>query len=261
MRNSFSKPPCISDPLTVTITLFCISSTLLIASSDLTSRDLALYQDTISTFSLPPLNDRFSMLRQLGNLFVVQPEVLKTFMRESYLGRIETHLLRPYLAQRVDYSSFSKRFMEEEGFGVDLDAATTTTTMANSAAPSTPLGAKFGTAMGIGSRGLSRLGGLMKELDQGFSGPTSLTAGGLGLSHTGGGNGNSSSSPHVGTVNAAAAGISGGGDMGGGSSLSRNPTMMGAGGRSTPATGSSTMGGGTLTPSRTAMTSNFFVSP
>jgi hypothetical protein len=149
-------------------------------------RDLALYQDTIATFSLPPLNDRFSMLRQLGNLFVVQPEVLKTFMRESYLGRIDTHLLRPYLAQRVDYGTFSKRFVEEEGFGVDMDAATASH---NAASNGGKLGgyASLGgtTMMGLGSRGLSRLGGLMKELDAGFSGPTSLTAGGLGLASVG----------------------------------------------------------------------------
>ena len=71
-------------------------------------RDLASYQEIIATFAIPALNDRFDMLRQLGNSFIVQPNVLKSYMTESHLGRIDARLLRPYLAQRSDYSSFAK---------------------------------------------------------------------------------------------------------------------------------------------------------
>ncbi|GAA5857601.1 hypothetical protein JCM8547_004291 [Rhodosporidiobolus lusitaniae] len=82
------------------------------------TKDLALYQDTLSTFSLPPLNDRFEMLRQLGNVFIVQPDILKSYLTEAYLARIENRLLRPYVMMRSDYGDYSRRFWEEV-FGPD----------------------------------------------------------------------------------------------------------------------------------------------
>lgn len=72
------------------------------------TKDLASYQDAITAFNIPALDDRFVMLRQLGNCFIVQPEVLRSFMTESHLGRIDARLLRPYLAQRSDWSQFSR---------------------------------------------------------------------------------------------------------------------------------------------------------
>jgi hypothetical protein len=55
------------------------------------------------------------MLRQLGNSFIVQPNVLKSYMTESHLGRIDARLLRPYLAQRSDYSQFSRSLQLDDG--------------------------------------------------------------------------------------------------------------------------------------------------
>jgi hypothetical protein len=72
-----------------------------------------MYQDTISSFSLPPLNDRFEMLRQLGNVFIVQPEILKTYLTESYLARIENRLLRPFVMQRTDWGDHGKKFWND----------------------------------------------------------------------------------------------------------------------------------------------------
>ncbi|GAA5991087.1 hypothetical protein JCM11641_004427 [Rhodosporidiobolus odoratus] len=77
------------------------------------TKDLALYQDTLSTFALPALNDRFEMLRQLGNVFIVQPDILKSYLNESYLARIENRLLRPYVMMRSDYGDFSRRFWDD----------------------------------------------------------------------------------------------------------------------------------------------------
>lgn len=72
-----------------------------------------MYQDTISLFNLPALLDRYEMLRQLGNIFIVQPEILKTYLHESYLGRIENRLLRPFVMQRTDYSEFGRKWWDE----------------------------------------------------------------------------------------------------------------------------------------------------
>lgn len=72
------------------------------------TKDLASYQDAMTAYKIPAVDDRFVMLRQLGNCFIVQPEVLRSFMTESHLGRIDARLLRPYLAQRSDWSQFSR---------------------------------------------------------------------------------------------------------------------------------------------------------
>lgn len=72
-----------------------------------------MYQDTITEFGIPALNDRFEMVRQLGNVFIVQPEILKTYLNESYLARIENRLLRPFVMQRSDYNDKSRKFWND----------------------------------------------------------------------------------------------------------------------------------------------------
>ncbi|OZJ07024.1 hypothetical protein BZG36_00227 [Bifiguratus adelaidae] len=71
----------------------------------LVTKDIAKYQDIIQTFRIPSLNDRFEMLRQLGNVFVVKPEILKSILSEGYLARLDAHIIHPYLQMRSDYKS------------------------------------------------------------------------------------------------------------------------------------------------------------
>ncbi|GAA5924103.1 exocyst subunit SEC10 [Sporobolomyces koalae] len=113
------------------------------------TKDLALYQDTISTFALSPLNDRFEMLRQLGNVFIVQPEILRSYLNESYLARIENRLLRPFVMMRSDYGDFGRRFWDDilGDTGTILQDGTNVA----SSGPSGQTG---------GGLGLGRLGGL-----------------------------------------------------------------------------------------------------
>ncbi|KAK4704080.1 exocyst complex component 5, partial [Phenoliferia sp. Uapishka_3] len=143
------------------------------------SRDLAMYQDTITTFSLPALNDRFEMLRQLGNVFIVQPEILKSYLTESYLARIENRLLRPFVMQRTDYNDFSRRFWDD----ILLDVTKPTPVVvsgnaANGGISSGVNGFSFGSmsAEGDAGRKPSLLGGLMKDLDS-FSRESAGTGG------------------------------------------------------------------------------------
>jgi hypothetical protein len=73
-------------------------------------RDVKSYQDTVGTFSIPALSERFEFLRQLGQIFLLTPEVLKSYITEDYLGRIDSALLKPYLAQRSDWGQSEKTF-------------------------------------------------------------------------------------------------------------------------------------------------------
>ena len=85
-------------------------------------RDLKSYQDMITSFNIPILHERFEFIRQLGNIFLVRPEVLKSYITENYLGRIDPELLRPYIAQRSDWGQFEKGF---DGIGVEDNASET----------------------------------------------------------------------------------------------------------------------------------------
>jgi hypothetical protein len=79
-----------------------------------TRRDLKSYQDSISSFGIPSLHERFEFIRQLGNVFLVRPEILKSYITENYLGRIDSSLLKPYLALRSDWGQFEKGFNDTD---------------------------------------------------------------------------------------------------------------------------------------------------
>nr|CDI51276.1 related to exocyst complex 100 kDa component [Melanopsichium pennsylvanicum 4] len=115
------------------------------------TKDLAMYQDAIGTFGIRVLSDRFEMLRQLGNLFIVQASVLKSYMREGHLAKIDERLLRPYLLRRADYAKEVR----------DLDdgprTPTAATTPANNAFGSS--NDVFATAAGQGGMGGNASGG------------------------------------------------------------------------------------------------------
>jgi exocyst complex component 5 len=55
-------------------------------------------------------------------VFLVRPEILKSYITENYLGRIDSSLLTPYLAQRSDWGYVEKGF--NDGFDMG-DAAGT----------------------------------------------------------------------------------------------------------------------------------------
>lgn len=102
------------------------------------------------------------MLRQLGNSFIVQPDVLKSYLTESYLGRIDMRLLRPYLMQRSDWQTFAKQFNIAEE---DMGSATAAET---AAAVQSGKGFLRGSrlSMGIGAAaGMSRLKEMLRDID------------------------------------------------------------------------------------------------
>lgn len=74
------------------------------------SRDLKAYQDTISTFKIPALHERYEFIRQLGQIFLVQPDSLRSCISQGYLGKIEPALLKPYAEKRSDWSQCAKMF-------------------------------------------------------------------------------------------------------------------------------------------------------
>lgn len=120
----------------------------------------------MASYGVPAINDRFDMLRQLGNSFIVQPNVLKSYLTESHLGRIDARLLRPYLAQRSDYSQFSRSLQLDEGLPADAASDDTLTTFH---APGHGHGlfksSRLSTMSGVAGAGMGKLKDMLKELD------------------------------------------------------------------------------------------------
>ncbi|KAH6564177.1 hypothetical protein BASA50_006867 [Batrachochytrium salamandrivorans] len=71
------------------------------------TKDLSKYHEIIMTFKITLLEERFDMIKELGNIFIVKPENLKSVINEGYLGRIEMQLLHPYLSLRADWAKLS----------------------------------------------------------------------------------------------------------------------------------------------------------
>ncbi|KAG0253037.1 Exocyst complex component 5 [Mortierella polycephala] len=71
----------------------------------LLTKDIAKYQESVKAWNIPALNERFEMLRQLGNVFLVKPEILPSVLSEGYLGKADFKSLYPYLQMRVDFKT------------------------------------------------------------------------------------------------------------------------------------------------------------
>jgi hypothetical protein len=146
--------------------------TISAAGGIMLTKDLAMYQDAVAAFGIPVLSDRFEMLRQLGNLFIVQPAVLRSYMREAHLAKIEDRLIRPYLLKRADYATHV-RDMNDEATPVTPLSATTTNASLSSADTLTGVTNGVSTAAitlnGIGLSDVEkirRLTGIMAELQR-----------------------------------------------------------------------------------------------
>ncbi|KAL4211157.1 exocyst complex component Sec10 [Rhizopus microsporus] len=71
----------------------------------LVTKDIAKYQELVKMFKIAVLDEKFEMLRQLGNIFVVKPEILKSILSEGYLARLDPSVLYPYLEKRTDFKT------------------------------------------------------------------------------------------------------------------------------------------------------------
>jgi exocyst complex component 5 len=69
--------------------------------------DLKLYAETMGSIgpSWPNLKDRFELLTEIGNMFLVRPENLKSLMQEGILSAIDPKLLYPFLLLRADFKT------------------------------------------------------------------------------------------------------------------------------------------------------------
>ena len=79
------------------------------------STDVTRFHELVIQFRVESLNEYFSALKELCNLYIVKPENLKTVIQEGYLGRMELSVLHSYLSLREDWRKLSR--LEKEVCG------------------------------------------------------------------------------------------------------------------------------------------------
>lgn len=81
------------------------------ANFSLLCSDLKRYRNLIDKMgeAKKALIDRFGMLLEIGHIFMVRPENLRSILTEGYLSKIDTKLLYPYFALRSDFNSANIR--------------------------------------------------------------------------------------------------------------------------------------------------------
>ncbi|KAJ1903009.1 Exocyst complex component 5, partial [Coemansia sp. IMI 209127] len=76
-------------------------------------KDISKYRETINSFGLPMLNEKFSLLQDISNIFLVQPSALKSLLDEGPLSRLDRATLQGFIQMREDCrsSNLVKQFL------------------------------------------------------------------------------------------------------------------------------------------------------
>ena len=71
------------------------------------TKDIISYQTSIEEWKIPELTTKFQLLREIANLFTVQPELLNSLTKEGQLATVKPYVIRQFIMKRSDYSSNS----------------------------------------------------------------------------------------------------------------------------------------------------------
>ncbi|SCU81814.1 LADA_0C01222g1_1 [Lachancea dasiensis] len=71
------------------------------------TKDIIGIQTAIEEWSVDPLLDDFATLRELANLFTVQPEELNSLTSEGHLATVDRNLISAYVSRRADFNQTS----------------------------------------------------------------------------------------------------------------------------------------------------------
>ncbi|AJV51165.1 AHL_G0036790.mRNA.1.CDS.1 [Saccharomyces cerevisiae] len=68
------------------------------------TKDIIGYQTAIEDWGVASLIDKFATLRELANLFTVQPELLESLTKEGHLADIGRDIIQSYISNREDFN-------------------------------------------------------------------------------------------------------------------------------------------------------------
>ncbi|CCK67963.1 exocyst subunit SEC10 KNAG_0A02740 [Huiozyma naganishii CBS 8797] len=68
------------------------------------TKDIIGYLTEIDSWKIPKLLDKFATLRELANLFTVQPDLLDSLTKEGHLGDVNKNIISTYISNREDFN-------------------------------------------------------------------------------------------------------------------------------------------------------------
>lgn len=69
------------------------------------TKDIISYQTSIEEWKIPELTLKFQLLREIANLFTVQPELLNSLTKEGQLATVKPYIVRQFIMKRSDYNN------------------------------------------------------------------------------------------------------------------------------------------------------------
>lgn len=75
------------------------------------TKDAIRFQAVIDQWKIPELLEHMSILKEIGNLFTVHPDLINSLVSEGQLATLKPYLIRQYVMKRADFNpSYLERF-------------------------------------------------------------------------------------------------------------------------------------------------------
>lgn len=68
------------------------------------TKDIIGYQNVIEDWRIPNLLEKFSTLRELANIYTVQPDLLDSLTKEGHLATLDRGTIQSYISRREDFN-------------------------------------------------------------------------------------------------------------------------------------------------------------
>ncbi|KAI3406668.2 SEC10 [Candida oxycetoniae] len=77
------------------------------------TKDVLQYQSRIDEWNIPILSEKFQILKEIGNLFTVQSDLVNSLVTEGQLSQMRPYTVRQYISKRADFNpSYADRFFK-----------------------------------------------------------------------------------------------------------------------------------------------------
>lgn len=77
------------------------------------TKDVLRYQSVIDEWDIPELSEQFQILKEIGNLFTVQADLVNSLVTEGQLAHMKPYNVRQYISKRDDFNpSYADRFFK-----------------------------------------------------------------------------------------------------------------------------------------------------
>lgn len=68
------------------------------------TQDVIRYQSVIESWAIPELIESFTILKEISNLFTVQPDLINSLITEGHLASLKIYTVKQYISKRSDFS-------------------------------------------------------------------------------------------------------------------------------------------------------------